>query len=186
MAKKLIAMLGGASVAALLGGAAAQAQALAGVTFTGEAGYSQVMLDDADVDLGVITLRGGAQLNEYFGVEAEAHFGVNDDQVDVGGTTADVEVNTAFGLFAVGSLPVAEGVQLFGRVGYFTAEVEASAGGASADDSEDGVAFGAGVKWYPQDGAWGVRGEYTRVEFDDDSADIIGISGVYRFGAGGY
>lgn len=163
----LRAALAGAALAASAAGvAAAQASETA---FYGNLGYSRFSADSADID--AVTVRAGADITRHFGVEAEASFGVGDDQ--------GVDLDNAYGIFARGRLPLATDFAAFARIGWAAAEV--SGNGQSADD--DGVAGGVGVEWTGLKGwnvSHGVRVEYTRYEFDDGDADVFGVSYVVR------
>lgn len=162
---KKLAFLAAVAAAALVAPVGA-AQAQEGV-YLG-AGYTHYNGDEADV--GAITARGGWRFHPNFGVEAEASFGVVEDD--------NVELDNAYGVYAVGFLPVAPEVDLFGRVGYHNTEF--SGGGVSAE--ADGVGFGGGVQWNVSD-RFAVRGEYTRLEGDDDGVNTFGVSGVWKLGA---
>lgn len=128
------------------------------------AGYTAYDADNAD--LGAVTGRLGYQFTPYWGVEGEGSFGVEDD--------GDTELDNAWGLYGTGSLPVSERVDLFGRVGYQTMEID---GPGAGDD--DGLGYGAGVnvRLTP---TFGVRGEYTRLDGDEDT-DAWALSGVVHF-----
>jgi hypothetical protein len=163
-----LASLAFAAVPALLPAQAQEADIYAGV------GYSHLDADDAT--LGGITGRLGVGFGPYFGIEGEATFGVNDDEI--GGI--DVELENQFGIYGVGRLPVSPQFELFGRIGYASAEVEASAGGFSASGDGDGLAYGAGGTFFLTD-VDGIRGEYTRFDFDDGEADVWAASYIRRF-----
>lgn len=158
-----------AAVAAAVLAVPAAASAQEGLYVGG--GYTQFSGDD--VDVGAITGRVGYRFHPNFAVEGEGSFGVVDD--DIGGV--DVELDNSFGVYGVGVLPVTPRVDLFGRVGYHNTEV--SGGGFTAE--ADGVAFGGGAQWNVSD-RFGIRGEYTRLEGDDDGVNTFGVSGVWRLG----
>lgn len=151
---------------------AAPAAAETGVYANG--GYTQ--FDADDISLGGVTGRLGYRFHQNFAVEGEATFGVNDDQVGA----VDVELDHAVGVFAVGILPVAPNLDVFGRVGYGQIEASASVPGFSASADEDGVAFGGGAQ-YMFTPKFGVRGDYTRLEGEDDGVDTFAASAVVKF-----
>lgn len=136
------------------------------------AGYTHYSADDANV--GGITGRLGYRFHPNFAVEGEATFGVNDD--NVGGV--DIELDNSWGAYGVGILPVTQRVDLFARVGYHNTEVS----GGPITVEADGVAYGAGAQWNVSE-RFGIRGEYTRLESDDDGVDTFGVSGVWRLGS---
>lgn len=166
------------TAAALLVTTAASAQATDGRVNLG-AGYT--FLDTDGVEFDALTLRGGYDVNPYFGFEGEALIGLGDETVDVLGVDVDTSLNYGLGAFAKGQYPINEAVSLFGRVGYVWAEIEADALGFSETDDADGFGYGAGVEW-AFNGANAVRAEYTRYDFEDDAeADGWSLSYVRRF-----
>lgn len=138
-------------------------------------GYTQFNFEE--VDLGGLTGRLGYRFHPNFAVEGEASFGVADDNVG----PVSVELDNAIGIFGVGFLPVAPNADLFARIGYGQIEAEASTGGFTASGDGDGFGFGAGGQ-YMFTPAFGVRGEYTRIEGEDDGSDTFSLSGVFKFG----
>lgn len=140
----------------------------------GGVGYTHY--DGDDVSLGGITGRLGYEINPNFAVEGEASLGVVDDEIG----PVEIELNSAFGLYVMGKLPVTDRLEAFARAGYHWTEVEASALGTTAAGDEDGFAFGAGGQYWLTD-RFGVRGEYTRLDGDDGELDTFGIGGVVKF-----
>jgi outer membrane immunogenic protein len=141
----------------------------------GTVGYAHVDTDAAD--LGAIQARLGARFHPNFGVEGEAAFGIEDEDFAGG----KVELNHQLGVYGVAFLPLNENVDLLARVGYSTAEIEASAPGVSFSDDDSGWAFGVGGQYF-FDGVNGVRVDYTRHEYDDGvDADVWGIAYSRRF-----
>ena len=139
----------------------AQAQST-GVYVSG--GYTQFD-GDGGADLGGITGRVGVNLTPNIAIEGEGSFGVKDD--------SGTELDSEFGAFVVGKLPVAPQFDLFARVG--AARIETSPGG-----SEDGLAYGAGAQWNltAQDG---IRGDWTRHDYDAGDVDAWSLSYVRSF-----
>ncbi|MGD2133616.1 MAG: porin family protein [Maricaulaceae bacterium] len=166
---------------AALGAAALSVPALAqdAGTLDISGGWQRSSFDvgGASADVDSVFARGTYHLTPHFAGEAEAHFGIGDD--DVGGAT--VELDNAFGIFARGGIGIADSVAVFGRVGYVNAEVSASAGPFAASDTDSGWAAGVGGELFLA-GPNGVRADYTRYEFDDGDADAFSISYVRRFG----
>lgn len=139
----------------------AQAQQ-SGVYVSG--GYTQFD-GDGGADLGAITGRVGVDLTPNFAIEGEGSFGVKGDS----GTDLDSE----FGAFVVGKLPISPSFDLFARVG--ASRIETSPGG-----SEDGLAYGAGGTFNltPIDG---IRADWTRHDYDAGDADAYSLSYVRKF-----
>ena len=170
-----------ATAALSLLAAPAMAQSLQAPAYYGTLGYTQ--LDGSDGDLGAVTGRFGAKLTPNFGAEAEASFGVRDDDVTVGTVTGSIEHEYDAAAYAVAYLPVSPNIELFGRVGYGTTQIKAEAAGFSVTEDGESVNYGAGANWF-FDGRNGVRGDWTRRDFTDDNGgevDTWSVSYVRRF-----
>ncbi len=167
-----------AALAAGLGAFAAPAFAQ---SIDGSIGYSKV--DAEGVDLGAVTARLG-WTSQVLGIEAEGSFGVNDDRVTVAGPPAlnvDVELKYAAALYATAGVPLGENGRIFGRVGYGTQKIEASAAGVSVPGSDQSWNYGAGAQFF-FDGKNGLRADYTKHDFDDgEDVDVWSVSYVRRF-----
>ena len=129
------------------------------------------------------SFRGGYEFTDYLGLEGQLDIGLGDNSVLVGATSVDVELDYALSAFAIARAPVAENVNLFGRIGYTTAEASASAAGTGFSDDDDGFAFGVGGEIF-LDGRNGFRFDYTRIDFDQGGeADTFGLTFTHVFGA---
>jgi len=126
---------------------------------------------------------GGFQLNRTFSAElgyanlGEARF---DDPVD----PVTVE-GTAWDLSAIGAIPIGP-VSVFGRLGLYRAEVEASGPGGSADASSTGLLWGIGAQ-FDFTKNLGVRAEWQQYnDVEDDvgtkaDVNVISVGVVWRF-----
>lgn len=138
-------------------------------------GYSHVDADGAK--LGALTARGTYFFTNHLGVEGEASFGIQDDDLGIG----TVELSNSFGAFGVVRAPISEQFQLHGRLGYATSEFEASVPGlGSASADVDGVAYGVGAKYFITE-RFGLRGDFTKYDGDDGDADVFSVAAVLRF-----
>jgi hypothetical protein len=155
---KKIALCAAVAAAALLAAPVAAAQVYAGV------GYTQYDSDAGEV--GGITGRLGYRFNPNFAVEGEGTFGTDDD--------AGTELDSAYGAYAVGILPVGTAFEVHGRVGYQQAEFDGPLGG-----DDEGLAYGGGatLRLAPN---LGIRADYTRLEGDEDT-DTWSLGGVVNF-----
>lgn len=179
-----IRMLAAAAAVALPMAMAGVANAAdSGVTYTGELGYTRAEFQDSTPSVGLNTIHGrvGAQFNQNWGVEAEAATSLGSDKEKVGAVNVSFKMNYLVGAFVVGSLPVNENTSVFARVGVASAELEGKGPGGTASDSESGWGVGAGVKWFPNGGANGLRVEYTRYDFDGDGVNAFGVGYVRKF-----
>ena len=161
-----------ASAIALAPSASAQLYGGAGLT------VFQADFDDQDINIAAAMGRLGWEFNPFFAVEGEAAFGIAEDEVDVLGTPVDVGVDSGFGVFAVGKVPLAV-VDLFGRIGYADVTIEGSVGGLSASEDGSGMAYGAGINFNVL--ILRMRAEYTRYEIDDGDIDSLGLSALLKF-----
>lgn len=167
-----------------LAAAAASASFADDGDFTLGAGLSTVGVSEGgfDVDITALNLRGGYEFTRHLGFEGQLDFGLDNDTVVFNNTPVDVEMNVAASLFGVARAPVSENATLFARIGYTTANIEASVPGFALSDDADGFAYGIGGEYF-FDGRNGFRFDYTRHDLDDTDADVFGISYVRRFGA---
>jgi|TARA_R110002020_G_scaffold83397_2_gene207525 outer membrane immunogenic protein len=145
--------------------------------FYGTVGYGNYSADDAD--LGAIQLRGGYNFNEFLGAEIEGAIGVADESTTIAGVDVNVELENSYGAYAVGRIPFSEKADVFGRIGYVSTEIKASAAGFSASADDDAAALGIGGDYYftPNQG---VRLGYTYMDYDD-SIDVIDVAYVLKF-----
>jgi hypothetical protein len=158
--------------------AAAQAQ----ITWTGELGYTRSEVDSGDVKVGLntINLRGGAQFAKHWGAEMEVGTGLGSSDSTFQGVPYSLKMNYQVGIYAVGYLPIAKGMDLFGRVGAVGAQFHEEVLGGHGSNHENGYGIGGGVRWFPGDGKNGVRVEYTRYGLQDD-LNNFGVSFVRKF-----
>lgn len=136
--------------------------------------------DETDATMSVFRGFGGYRFNDYFAVEGAIVGAANDDE--------DLEPEVTFGALSVsamGVLPVAEGLELFGRIGAFFGESEVEFPGEIFSDSEDesGIAWGLGALY-----SFGARGQFTaRAEFEAYETDeldelwAVGLGFQYNF-----
>ena len=185
----------GLALSGLLAATQASAQAFVGGSF----GKSDI---DSEITDGLITsgsvdgkdtgfkVFGGYMFNRHFGVEGAY---VNLGEVSYSGdffglpvTGGKVEVS-GFNVAALGSYPITEQFSVFGKIGLFIWEVEASdtTGGVPFSAKEDGtdISFGVGLG-YNFTRNLGVRLEWERFKVEAVSkadADLISLGVVWRF-----
>ena len=176
---------------ALAAPAFAQAQSLAlpaslaPVSYSASAGYTGI--SDAGNNLGAVTLRAGADLGKYAGVEGEGAFGVADGGASFQGASVKTHLNYEYAAYAVARYPVLANANLFARVGYGHEELHASASAngstVSATAGTDSLNYGVGGQ-YMFNGKDGLRLEWTRFDFRHDHvspADSWTLSYVRKF-----
>lgn len=142
------------------------------------------LYDTEDATIKALNLRGGIEFNALMGAEFEAAFGLGAEDVS-GFSGAQLELENQFAGYFVGRYPVMPRTDVLLRLGYTTGELQLSNSGVSLDDEIDGLAFGIGSTYMFTD-AFGIRGDYTRIETSDSNAqggiDTFALSGVFKFG----
>ena len=110
--------------------------------------------------------------------EAFLGTGTSTENVTVGGVTVGSEIGNSYGLFVKPHMMLTDQVELFGRLGYVSTELEISAGGFSDSDSDSSFAYGAGANYHFTDTFYG-QFAYTSF-YDKDNETISG----YTLGVG--
>lgn len=129
--------------------------------------------DDADIELGGLGLRAGTDIVDWFGVEGRLGTGIIDD--NTGGV--DVDLNYYIAGFAKLQTPDYNGFRVHGLAGIARAELEASAGGFSAQGSDTDFAYGGGVS-YGINPDMRLNLEYLSL---NDDADTLNLGLTYHF-----
>ena len=152
-----------ALVATALTGFAASAQA------QDSGAYINIGIDAVEFDAYNLSGKLGYNINEYFGVEGQAGFGISDEKID----DFKIGVDNTFGGFGVLRFPAGENFDIFARAGYHFTKFGASGFGESVSVNTDGFALGAGINyWFSEKD--GLRLEYTYldVNISDDDGDF--------------
>ena len=103
-------------------------------------------VDGEDVSLGAILGRAGFRTSTFFGVEGAFAIGIQDDNFDMLGLEVSAGLDSAYGVFAVGWLPLPLVGDLFGRIGYADLFIEARAGAlGSVSEDGSGLVYGDGI-----------------------------------------
>lgn len=153
MKKTTIATL--AVATALCASASAHAQQAAPSMYA-EIGYTQLNAKDTDPVLGTLKFSPGLvtgvfgyQFTPNLAVEGMLGLGAGKDRIQLGGvdTGVDGQLKRAVGVFFKPSVAVADRVDLFGRVGWVRSELELSAGGFSASETDTDIAYGIGANF---------------------------------------
>jgi OOP family OmpA-OmpF porin len=145
-----------------------------------------VSCDDSDTAFGVF---GGYQFNKYFGGEL-GYTDLGKTQASGLGASADIKAK-AFELLAVGTFPITEQFSIYGKLGFFRWDVDASAsgpgGGVSQSESGTDLTYALGVQ-YNFTKKFGVRAQYQQYKDAGDAAttgegdiNVISVGIVYKF-----
>ncbi len=131
-----------------------------------EVGYALQGIDivDQDFDTSAAQARGGYMITPYLGVEAEGSYGLKGASIEGQGTAISVRVDGAIAGYAIARWPVADRIELIGRVGYQQIDVSVKAEEAGEPTTRmsgdgEGVVYGGGVQ-FQLDG-FAVRADYT-------------------------
>ena len=180
------------ALAASLAATQVSAQAFVGGSF----GQSDIdeEITTALIDSGTVDAKdtgwkifGGYMFNRHFGVEAAY---LNLGEVSYSGTFGGLPVTggkvelTGFNIAALGSYPLSEQFSVFGKLGLFIWDAEASdtTGGAPFSATADGtdLSFGVGVN-YNFTRNLGLRAEWEMFKTDEADATLLSIGAVWRF-----
>lgn len=191
--KGLLAGLIGAGFALAGPAALAQAPAAPGWYAGGSLGQSEAKdtdcsppltsCDDKDTAWKIF---GGYQINRNFAVEL-GYTNLGEFSASGPGVNASIE-SKAWEVMGVGSFPVADRFSLYGKLGFYRAESEATSNipGVSADESNTGLAFGIGAQ-YDFTRSVAVRAEWQRYSdvgggnIGETDLDVLSIGALVRF-----
>jgi OmpA-OmpF porin, OOP family len=145
--------------------------------------FDGVNFDDSDTGFKVF---GGYSFNPNFAIEASYFdFGEASGSFDDFGDTVSFDVGiSGFSASAVGVLPLSDMFSIFGRLGYASYDIDAKAtvvgvGSGSDSASESDLVYGAGAAL--SFGQFEARAEFEAINVDGGDANMISLSGVYRF-----
>lgn len=131
--------------------------------------------------LPAISGRLGYTFNEYIAVEVEAATGLESTGYAFTGgpQIGDIKLESAFGAYVVGTVPVSANVYLMGRAGLMSYSVARTYLGNDPGSLDgDGAAYGAGIGY--REGKLDYRIEYNGVSADGVEG-YFGLSAAYRF-----
>ena len=128
-------------------------------------------------------LLGGYRFNRYVGVEASyIDWGEVTASVTVSGTVAEVAAKQqSYGLAAVGTLPIGERFELFGKAGFLMTEQETrriTPNPSTVDRDESELHYGLGARFLFTRN-WVARAEWENT--DKLKVEMLSIGVEYRF-----
>jgi len=130
--------------------------------------YSSLIYEDTSLGESLefkptaLVARMGSFINRYLAIEARLGLGFSDDEITTTGTNTllgaydgniGYDINSIFGVYAVGNLPVTDRFDLYGLIGYSSVDAEISFGlsttkfgvsNLSGNDTENGLSYGFG------------------------------------------
>jgi len=141
------------------------------------AAYINLGAEAVEFDSYNLTGRLGYQFSENLSVEAQASFGVIDDDIE----GFNVGVDNSYAAFIRGALPISEQFSLFVKGGYHFTQFGVDGQGLDESLDLEGFAFGGGVE-YMFDDVNGLRADVTYLDSNDDNingADLSGTAETY-------
>lgn len=173
--KGLIAAMLGAAAMAMSAGALAQAES---------PWYAGASIGQGDLGIGDSTtawkIFGGYQINRNFAVEL-GYTDLGDTDVASGfpGIPAVNVGATAWELVAVGKLPVANQLSVYGLAGFARIEAEAAVLGVAVSDTSTELTYGVGVQ-YDFTPKVGLRAQWQWYDAEE-TADVMSVGVVVKF-----
>lgn len=148
-------------------------------------GLGVVQIEDSEAGLSFedstfgLRLLAGFDVNDYFAIEG-SYIATDTAEDSVQGVDIEVELS-AFVVSFLGLIPVGDSTSLFGKLGYYSGEQEATAFGITIDEDEDGVTAGAGVRFDIANNLT-IRGDFDWFDTDLDTLWSVGVGVQYQFG----
>ncbi len=110
---------------------------------------------------GALNLDIGHNFTPNFAVELDGDVGVTTKKI----SGVNTKVDYAAGVYAVGIFPMSTTTDFIIRGGDVQAQLKGTYAGYSATASANGPAFGVGMRFFPNAGVNGVRGDITHYDF---------------------
>lgn len=146
-------------------------------TYKEDLSFINAKFDESDTGYKIF---GGYRVTDNFAVEG-FYTNYGKPSGNVLGYNTSVELD-GFGAYAVGTLPLGTGFELFGKVGFIAWDATAKVGSVSADTDDTDFAYGIGAAYFFND-QFGLQGEWEAINFDNNNmdADMLSIGIQYRF-----
>ena len=143
------------------------------------ANYDQSHVSD-DASLGLLSVRGGYQVDENLALEARLGTGVSDDKISIDGEKTKIEEDYTYGAYLKMGQPTSIGLYPYMLVGWTESKIKGSVPGASQTDKSGGISYGAGMEYRFSDISVGL--EYTVFYNNDDyKIDGLTLGATYKF-----
>lgn len=133
-----------------------------------------------DVDLGALIFRIGQKVNKNFAFEGRVGLGISGGSGRTSTTSFTFDIDDLIGAYALGIIPVANGVDLYGLVGFTSGNFTAKVLGVSVPDAESSMSYGVGIDIAAtKDVSWNV--EYVNYLDDNYNINSISVGANYAF-----
>jgi len=151
------------------------AQADPGIYVGAGLGVYSLEVDDFDLDEGDLTARvlAGYRITDHLALEAEYQSLFESDN-----GISEIEVD-AWSIALRAILPISDLIEIYGKAGWATYEVDVRIAGLSFNDTEGDFVWGGGVDISL--GELTLRGEITRIEVEDADLNLFSVGIVYSF-----
>ncbi len=127
---------------------------------------------------GAVNLGIGHNFTQNFAVELDGDIGVTNKKI----YGVSTKIDYAVGAYAVGIFPLNASTDFIVRGGDLQAQVKGSYQGYSATASANGPAVGLGLRYFPNAGLNGVRGDVTHYDFGNKGkGEIYQVAYVRKF-----
>lgn len=146
--------------------------------------YSEDGINE-DAEPTAFTGRIGHFIADRVALESRIGAGLGDDEVRVntyaGSVDVNVELDSLFGIYAVGHIPLAPSASIYGLIGFTSIEATFSAGGYSASMSDSGLSYGFGAEFYPNQ-KFSMNVEYAQYLNETGyNLSAVNIGGSFHF-----
>lgn len=128
--------------------AAVSAQAQSNNGIYGEVGYTSVNYSEPGYSLspaGVIRVSLGKNFSDNLALEAIAGFAATDGSLTTSGVTVKGRVDSMYGFYIKPQAQLSDSVSVFGRLGWVSSKLTATAPGVSISSSGSDVSYGVGA-----------------------------------------
>jgi len=127
---------------------------------------------------GALNLDIGHNFTQNFAVELDGDIGVTTKKI----SGVNTKIDYAAGIYAVGIFPLNATTDFIVRGGDLQAQLKGTYGGYSATASANGLAVGLGLRYFPNAGVNGVRGNITHYDFGSKGkGEIYQIAYIRKF-----
>lgn len=116
----------------------------------------------------------GSKLNDFFSVGGKFMIGLNNDSVNVVGTSLDIGLKWSYTFEVKPTYPVGDAFDLYAVLGFTSGEIEAEALGVKITESDSGFSYGFGIN-RPIDDGYSLRLEYLNY-LDVENAEVSGVN----------
>jgi len=148
-----------------------------------EVGFSAITIKDetnflGDYNNGAIKLTVGSEITNWLAIEGTVGTGVGDDTNNVLGVPVTVKTKEFASLYLRPFVKINEQVELFGRLGYFSGKIQASALGQTVSETDSDFSYGVGVA-FSLTNTSAIVLDYMQF-YDKESVKITGFGIAYR------